>query len=159
GPRTGRGHLARGVRRPALDVHGRPRHHRRGPADRRDGAPGRAPLPASDRRAGRRAATRMPSAAPRRARLHGAGPLAVVPGAEALLWGATVAPDVRVFGDAEELGTALASEVVELVAGVESDRFLLGCPGGRSLRSTYRALAAHREELRKVTVVMMDEYV
>jgi glucosamine-6-phosphate deaminase len=70
-----------------------------------------------------------------------------------------VAPEVRVFGDAEELGTALASEVLELVAAVDSDRFLLGCPGGRSLRSTYRALAARRDELRKVTVVMMDEYV
>ena len=59
---------------------------------------------------------------------------------------------VRVFADSEELGRALAAEVTEL-ARDEPGRFLLGCPGGRSLASTYRAL-----DLRGIVAVMMDEY-
>jgi len=66
-----------------------------------------------------------------------------------------VAAEVRVFPDAQELGGALAAEVRAryLASG---GRYLLGCPGGRSLRSTYRALAA--PELDRLVVVMMDEY-
>ena len=60
---------------------------------------------------------------------------------------------VRVFADADELGAELAREIVEL------EPSLLGCPGGRSLVSTYRALAASRADLSKTTIVMMDEYV
>ena len=60
---------------------------------------------------------------------------------------------VRVFADADELGSALAREIVELQPS------LLGCPGGRSLVSTYRALTASDEDLSGTTVVMMDEYV
>ncbi len=37
--------------------------------------------------------------------------------------------------------------------------WLLGCPGGRSLVSTYRALAELDAELAGTTIVMMDEYV
>jgi glucosamine-6-phosphate deaminase len=37
--------------------------------------------------------------------------------------------------------------------------YLLGCPGGRSLRTTYRALAARARVLDRLVVVMMDEYV
>jgi len=37
--------------------------------------------------------------------------------------------------------------------------YLLGCPGGRSLRTTYRALAAPGRRLDRLVVVMMDEYV
>jgi glucosamine-6-phosphate deaminase len=40
----------------------------------------------------------------------------------------------------------------------ESGPFLLGCPGGRSLRPTYRALAEAAEPLDRLVVVMMDEY-
>ena len=57
--------------------------------------------------------------------------------------------EVRRFADAEELGRTLASEIVE------ARPRLLGCPGGRSLRTTYR----HLPELPETTLVLMDEYV
>jgi len=60
---------------------------------------------------------------------------------------------VRVFPHPDALGAALAEELVE-----RRPR-LLGCPGGRSLVSTYRALAAARADLSETTIVMMDEYV
>jgi glucosamine-6-phosphate deaminase len=65
---------------------------------------------------------------------------------------------VRVFADAEELGATLAEEVL---AGYDASEgpYLLGCPGGRSLRTTYRALAAQGRALDRLVVVMMDEYV
>jgi glucosamine-6-phosphate deaminase len=64
-----------------------------------------------------------------------------------------VPAEVRRFADADELGRALAREIVELRPQ------LLGCPGGRSLVSTYRALAESEEDLSGMTIVMMDEYV
>jgi glucosamine-6-phosphate deaminase len=73
--------------------------------------------------------------------------------------------DVRVFADATALGDALAAEIV---AGIQSARdqgrdYLLGCPGGRSPRSTYAALAHEvhdrRLDLSHVVIVMMDDYV
>jgi glucosamine-6-phosphate deaminase len=64
-----------------------------------------------------------------------------------------VAADVRRFADADELGRALAREIVELRPG------LLGCPGGRSLMTTYRALGESKADLSGTTIVMMDEYV
>jgi glucosamine-6-phosphate deaminase len=67
-----------------------------------------------------------------------------------------VAAEVRVFADADELGRALAAEVAARYAATAGP-YLLGCPGGRSLRTTYRALAGR--ELRRLVVVMMDEYV
>ena len=66
--------------------------------------------------------------------------------------------DVRVFADADELGAALAADIVARYDR-SSGSFLLGCPGGRSLRTTYRALAALKPDLSRCTVVMMDEYV
>jgi glucosamine-6-phosphate deaminase len=57
--------------------------------------------------------------------------------------------DLVRFESADELGRALAREIVELQPA------LLGCPGGRSLVTTYRALP----ELPRTTIVMMDEYV
>jgi glucosamine-6-phosphate deaminase len=65
---------------------------------------------------------------------------------------------VRVFDDAATLGRALADEIVAAY-GASTGPFLLGCPGGRSLRTTYRALAATRPDLSRLVVVMMDEYV
>jgi len=59
--------------------------------------------------------------------------------------------EVWLFADEEQLGAALAREIVELSPS------LLGCPGGRSLLSTYRALRG--AGLSETTVVMMDEYV
>ncbi len=61
--------------------------------------------------------------------------------------------EVRRFADADDLGRALAREIAELRPK------LLGCPGGRSLVSTYRALAASEADLSGTTIVMMDEYV
>lgn len=58
--------------------------------------------------------------------------------------------EVRRFDDAATLGRALAAEILERRPA------LLGCPGGRSLLTTYRALAGSGLD---TTVVMMDEYV
>jgi glucosamine-6-phosphate deaminase len=57
--------------------------------------------------------------------------------------------EVRRFGDADELGATLAAELA-----ADPPR-LLGCPGGRSLLTTYRALP----DLPGTTFVLMDEYV
>jgi glucosamine-6-phosphate deaminase len=64
--------------------------------------------------------------------------------------------EVRVFADAGALGAALADEVRERHAA-SGGPFLLGCPAGRSLVTTYRALAG-RGGLDRLVVVMMDEY-
>jgi glucosamine-6-phosphate deaminase len=61
---------------------------------------------------------------------------------------------LRVFDDAGALGVALAREIAEL-HDAKDGPFLLGCPGGRSLRTTYRALP----RLDRLVAVMMDEYV
>jgi glucosamine-6-phosphate deaminase len=57
--------------------------------------------------------------------------------------------EVRRFDDPDELGRALAGEIAA------AQPALLGCPGGRSLLTTYRALPP----LPDTTIVMMDEYV
>jgi glucosamine-6-phosphate deaminase len=71
--------------------------------------------------------------------------------------------EVRVFQDPEALGLALAQEIA---AGIEAARragrhYILGCPGGRSPRSTYRALAGllAGADLRHLVIAMMDDYV
>lgn len=72
---------------------------------------------------------------------------------------------VTVFPDPDALGRFLAEEIL---AGIRDARragrrFVLGCPGGRSLRSTYRALAAGAaasgEDLSVLVVAMMDDYI
>ena len=65
--------------------------------------------------------------------------------------------ELRVFADADELGEALADEVLARYAA-GGGPFLLGCPGGRSLLTTYRAIARRRPRLDRLVVVMMDEY-
>jgi glucosamine-6-phosphate deaminase len=70
----------------------------------------------------------------------------------------SVAAEVRVFPDPDELGSALADDVLERYDAAAGP-YLLGCPGGRSLRTTYRALAGRRRTLDRLVVVMMDEYV
>jgi glucosamine-6-phosphate deaminase len=62
----------------------------------------------------------------------------------------------RTFADTRELGAALADEIQARHDACDGP-FLLGCPGGRSLRGTYAALAGRR--LERLVVVMMDEYV
>ena len=68
----------------------------------------------------------------------------------------------RRFPTAEALGDALAREILDGIddAGRRGGRYVLGCPGGRSARSTYQALArlAQGTDLRHVVIVMMDEY-
>lgn len=71
--------------------------------------------------------------------------------------------EVRVFPDADALGAALADEIVAGVdeARAAGRRYVLGCPGGRSGRSTYRALAQRvvGADLSHVVIAMMDDYV
>lgn len=68
------------------------------------------------------------------------------------------------FADPAALGVALAERVFGLAAACrgEGRRMLLGCPGGRSLKTTYDALgrlaAARGTDLSHLVVVMMDEY-
>ncbi len=70
-----------------------------------------------------------------------------------------------VFPDPYALGRALATIVADGLeaASREGRPYVLGCPGGRSARTTYHALAgevARRGlDLRHLTVAMMDEYV
>lgn len=72
---------------------------------------------------------------------------------------------VRVYADAAELGAELARDILgEIqVAASAQCRYLLGCPGGRSLRSTYLSLGDQARQagipLRHVVIVMMDDYV
>jgi len=69
----------------------------------------------------------------------------------------------RVFPDAELLGAAAASVIVDAIRRAGDASFLLGCPSGRSPSSTYRHLAAlaAREalDMSRVVIVMMDEFV
>ncbi|MDE0121351.1 MAG: 6-phosphogluconolactonase [bacterium] len=71
----------------------------------------------------------------------------------------------RIFEDEDALGLALAQRIVDGVrrAGHQGRKYLLGCPGGRSPLSTYRALPAvaaqQSVDLSPLVVVMMDDYV
>lgn len=71
---------------------------------------------------------------------------------------------VTVFDTPEQLGWTLAGEILERARAAlrRRRRFLLGCPGGRSLRTTYQALARRATEandnLSHLVIVMMDEY-
>ena len=72
---------------------------------------------------------------------------------------------MRVFPDADAMGQALAAEIADGIeqARVRGERYLLGCPGGRSPRSTYAALTGivrqRGLDLGHVVIVMMDDYV
>lgn len=71
----------------------------------------------------------------------------------------------RVFADDQALGQALAERIISGVAaaGRAGRPYLLGCPGGRSLVSTYRMFRKHAAEksldLSPLVIVMMDDYV
>jgi glucosamine-6-phosphate deaminase len=67
-----------------------------------------------------------------------------------------VAAEARVLPTPEAIGETLAEEIVAR-HDATTGPFLLGCPGGRSLRTTYAALAGRRR-LDRLVVVMMDEY-
>lgn len=69
----------------------------------------------------------------------------------------------RIVADEAAVGEAAAAIVATAIRSHPPKApFLLGCPGGRSPRSTYRALAvaADRErlDLSRVVIVMMDDY-
>lgn len=70
-----------------------------------------------------------------------------------------------VYADAASLGEALATEIVVGIgkAAAEGRLYLLGCPGGRSPRSTYAALCQivlrQSLDLSHVVIAMMDDYV
>jgi glucosamine-6-phosphate deaminase len=72
---------------------------------------------------------------------------------------------ITVFRDARAVGQALAGEIADGISSANQAgrRYLLGCPGGRSPRATYRALAdqvaARRLDLSRLVIVMMDDYV
>jgi glucosamine-6-phosphate deaminase len=68
-----------------------------------------------------------------------------------------MAAEVRFFRDARAIGEHLAGEIVRRHDACDG-AFLLGCPGGRSLRTTYAALARAGRPLDRLVVVMMDEY-
>lgn len=71
---------------------------------------------------------------------------------------------VAVFADPDALGQALAFEILDGAERAlrEGRSYLLGCPAGRSLRSTYSALSALAAErgadFSRFVVAMMDEY-
>jgi glucosamine-6-phosphate deaminase len=71
---------------------------------------------------------------------------------------------VTVFDDAAVAGAALAAEIADGIASANADgrRYLLGCPGGRSPRATYAALATEVAtrglDLSGLVIVMMDDY-
>lgn len=71
---------------------------------------------------------------------------------------------VTVFDNPQVLGRVLAAEVLERIrlARSQGKPYLLGCPGGRSLRSTYQSLAQlagkTRQDVSHLVLVMMDEY-
>ncbi|NUS57472.1 MAG: hypothetical protein HOV66_21840 [Streptomycetaceae bacterium] len=71
----------------------------------------------------------------------------------------------RVFAGPADLGRALAEEIADGIAkaAAAGHRYVLGCPGGRSPKPVYDALAALAAErgldLRHVVIAMMDEYV
>jgi glucosamine-6-phosphate deaminase len=72
---------------------------------------------------------------------------------------------VDVYATPDELGEALAGHVADLIAAANrtGKPFVLGCPGGRSPVTTYRALGAaaagRKLDLGRLIVAMMDEYV
>lgn len=72
----------------------------------------------------------------------------------------------RVFDTDADLGRFLADRILDDIAEAahRNVRYTLGCPGGRSLRSTYVALgtAARRRlnvDLSPLVIAMMDDYV
>lgn len=71
---------------------------------------------------------------------------------------------LQIFQNAEELGRTLAGRLLGEIAKARQDghRFIVGCPTGRSPRTTYsaiaRRLAADPQDLSQLILVMMDEY-
>jgi glucosamine-6-phosphate deaminase len=67
-------------------------------------------------------------------------------------------PQIRTFATPEALGTAVATDIAARLSAKHGP-FLLGCPGGRSPRPVYAALAAMPDlDLSRLIIVMMDDY-
>lgn len=70
---------------------------------------------------------------------------------------------LHIFETAQALGERLAQEILARIAAKGAVPFLLGCPAGRSLRSTYEAFARiaadKAADLSRLVIVMMDDYV
>lgn len=64
---------------------------------------------------------------------------------------------VRIFDTPEQLGEAVADDIATRIAATPGS-FLLGCPGGRSPKPVYAALARRRLDLSRLVIVMMDDY-
>lgn len=68
---------------------------------------------------------------------------------------------VLIFHTPDEIGTTVAQDIAARMAA-RSGPFLLGCPGGRSPRPVYAALArlarARALDLSHLIIVMMDDY-
>src|SRR5258706_11810619 len=69
---------------------------------------------------------------------------------------------VEIFDSPESMGEKLAAELVPKIQSA-AKLFILGCPGGRTPKTTYQALsrlAAERgADLSKLVIAMMDDYV
>ena len=72
---------------------------------------------------------------------------------------------VTICETSNEIGNHVADEIAAGIkqAHAENRKFLLGCPGGRSLQSTYDALAkllsSSSSDISRLVIVMMDDYV
>jgi len=68
---------------------------------------------------------------------------------------------IRLFDTPEALGQAVATDIADRFAA-KTGPFLLGCPGGRSPRPVYAALAdlvaKSGLDVSRLTIVMMDDY-
>lgn len=68
----------------------------------------------------------------------------------------------EILADASAVGEAAAQRILDGLAATEG-RYVLGCPAGRSPRTTYAALARRAAvaelDLSRLHIVMMDEYV
>jgi glucosamine-6-phosphate deaminase len=75
-----------------------------------------------------------------------------------------MAARVEIHDDPEALGQSLAADVLAALRadGLAKHPVLLGCPGGRSLRPTYREIgvqaAREKLDLSRLVILMMDEY-
>lgn len=69
---------------------------------------------------------------------------------------------IRIFDTRQALGLTVAGDIAERIAA-KNGQFLLGCPGGRSPKPVYAALALTARDramdLSRLVIVMMDDYV
>ena len=64
---------------------------------------------------------------------------------------------IRLFPTPDALGRAVAQDIATRLTA-KPGPFLLGCPGGRSPKPVYAALAQMRLDLSRLIIVMMDDY-